>query len=680
MNRLYTLIILSLSAVSAFSSKTIEITDSTNEIWVSRSYVDYLVDTSNNLTIYDVLDKTPQFKSLTGDLINENPERHYWVHFKIKSLANAQSFRLELYDFDINEIEFYTIEDNNKVSVEKLGYNFPFGYRQVEHKNPGFNISIPKNQTRHYFIKFKSSRRNIFKPVIKSYETTLDYGLKEYLLIGIFYGLLLLMIFYNLLYFIILREYHYIFYVLYASCMLVYLMIRNGTAFQYLWPNNPDLNPYMDDFSLYFGTISMLLFTIHFLDLKNTEKNLRNIIFFAVLVRSAIFVYGVFANNNFQWIIVDVLFAQVAFVVGIKLLRDKVKAAKWFVIAFAIFDIGFLVTTFENIGLIDSSAMTVYSLNIGIVLQFVFLSIGIAESVKETYKQKNKAQAELLSFQEKTNEKLEGKVKRRTQELEQQKEIVEEKNNQIMASVRYAKTIQTATLPNEVTLNKINKNNFILYLPRDIVSGDFYWTYELSDSEYIIVAADCTGHGIPGAFMSMIGINLLNRIISEGHHVPNDILSELHHNIQIVLNQKESNNSDGMDIAICRVNRKQKLIDYAGAKNPLVYILNDKLHRIKATRKSIGGADQQSNLDFELHTISYEAGSVSFFLFSDGYADQFGGKEDRKFYLSNLETLFKENHHKPMKEQKRVLNETIENWIGYQEQIDDIMIVGIKEA
>ncbi len=674
------IVILLLNFLTAYCSQIIELTDNTKEIWVSRNYVDYLVDESNSLTIQDVIDTdTSEYNLLNKDLVNEKPESHYWIHFKIKSLAKAQSFRLELYDFDIDEIEFYSINDDNNITVEKLGYRYPFSSRVIEHKNPGFNISIPENQTRQYFMKFKSSRKNLFKPVIKSYETTLDYGLKEYILIGIFCGLLLLMIFYNLLYFIILRANHYLYYVLYASCMLIYLMIRNGTAFQYLWPNMPFLNPYMDDITLYLGTISMLLFTIFFLDLKHTEKRLRQVLLFAVVARSAFFIYGIFSNYNFQWIVVDVLFAQLAFGVGIKLYRDKVKSARWFVIAFTILNIAFIITTLENIGIIDSNVLSVYSLNIGIVLQFVFLSISIAESVKETYKQKNKAQAELLSFQEKINEQLEGKVKRRTVELEQQKELVEEKNNQIMASVRYAKTIQTATLPNEITLNKINKNNFVLYLPRDIVSGDFYWAYELPNDEYLIVAADCTGHGIPGAFMSMIGVNLLNRIVSEGHHVPNHILTELHNNIQLVLNQKESNNSDGMDVAICRVKRKEKIIEYAGAKNPFVYIINNELFRIKATRKSIGGYDQKQNLDFELHTISYKKGSISFFLFSDGYADQFGELEDRKFYLSNLEALFKENFSKPMKRQKTILNETLKNWMGNHEQIDDILIVGVRE-
>ncbi len=682
MNNSYLLVILTFSFLHAFCSKTIELTDSTKEVWISRNYVDYLIDESNTFTINDVLKAdSSKFTLLNKDLVNNKPESHYWIHFKIKSLAQAQSFRIELYDFDIDEIEFYIINDDNKISVEKLGYRYPFSSRVIEHKNPGFNISIPENQTRHYYIKFKSSRKNLFKPVIKSYETTLDYGLKEYILIGVFCGLLLLMIFYNLLYFIILRVNHYIYYVLYATCMLIYLMIRNGTAFQYLWPNMPFLNPYMDDISLYLGTISMLLFTIFFLDLKNTERKLRQLLLFAVIARTAFFIYGVFSNYNFQWIVVDAIFAQLAFGVGIKLYRDKVKSARWFVIAFTILNIAFITTTLENLGIIDSNVLTVYSLNIGIVLQFVFLSISIAESVKETYKQKNKAQAELLSFQEKINEQLESKVKRRTVELEQQKELVEEKNNQIMASVRYAKTIQTATLPNEITLNKINKNNFILYLPRDIVSGDFYWAYELSKDEYIIAAADCTGHGIPGAFMSMIGVNLLNRIVSEGHHIPNDILTELHQNIQLVLNQKESNNSDGMDIAICRVKRKEKIIEYAGAKNPFVYIINNELYRIKATRKSIGGYDQKQHLDFELHTISYKKDSITFFLFSDGYADQFGAVEDRKFYLSNLETLFKENYTKPMSEQKTVLSDALKKWMGAeQEQIDDILILGVKEG
>ena len=456
-------------------------------------------------------------------------------------------------------------------------------------------------------------------------------------------------------------------------------MNRNGTAFQYLWPNHPEINPYMDDIFLFIGSVSMLLFTVFFLDLKNNNPRFKKYILIAIGVRVVILVIEISSNINFPWILIDALYTQIAFIAGIKLYNKQIKSAKWFVIAFAIFNISFLITTFEIIGWIPSGILTVYSLNIGIILQFVFLSISIAESVKETYIQKNKVQAELLTFQEKQTEKLELKVKSRTIELEQQKELVEEKNNHIMASVRYAKTIQTATLPNNALLNQVSSNHFILFMPRDIVSGDFYWTYQINENDYLIAAADCTGHGIPGAFMSMIGVNLLNRIVSEGHHMPNDILSNLHSNIQTVLNQKESNNSDGMDIAICRVNQKEKEIHFSGAKNPLIYIMNNEVHKIKATRKSIGGCEQEETLFFDSHTISYKNAPIHLYLFSDGYADQFGGPEDRKYYQSTMIDTFFKTHHKPMNKQKIILKENIVNWMGKQEQIDDILIIGLKE-
>ena len=251
----------------SYATKPILLTDSTEEFWVSKEYVDFFIDSTSSLQLTDIISvHDKDFKNSTHNIKNKKPEASYWIRFDIHTTAKARSFRLELFDFDIDEIELYTPSGFGEYILQKEGYNLPFHSRKINHKNPGFTISLKQNQNVRYYMRFKSRRNNnIFNPVIRSYEKAMSYSLQEYLFLGVFYGLLLLMIFYNGLYFIMLRRFHYLFYVIYAVSILVFIMNRNGTAFQYLWPSSPEINPHTEIVCLFTATLSMLLFTIYFL-------------------------------------------------------------------------------------------------------------------------------------------------------------------------------------------------------------------------------------------------------------------------------------------------------------------------------------------------------------------------------------------------------------------------------
>ena len=591
-----------------------------------------------------------------------------------------------MFDFDIDEISIYTPTENGEYQEKKAGFSLPFSAREMEHKNVGFNLSMGSRDSLEIYMRFFSSTQNVLEPVIRSYNRTLNYGLTEYILFGLFYGLLILVIFTNLVYFIMMRKAHYLHYVIYATSITVYLMAQNGTGFQYLWPNMPFINDYMGVITLFIGIEAMLLFTIYFLDLKNKSAKLLKIVRLAFLSRIILFILEFFYPKLLPWLIIDVLYVQFAFFSGWWLYRSGDWSAKWFVLAFTVLNIAFIVTALEHLGWVASGAHTVYALNIGIVAQFLILSVGNAESVKMTYKERNEAQKKLIleykrneQLKEKVNRELEQKVKERTIQLQQQKDLVEEKNKHIMASVRYAQTIQNAALPSDETLDNLFKNYFLLYLPRDIVSGDFYWSYQVDENQYLIATVDCTGHGVPGAFMSMIGINILNRIVAGGTHSPGEILAQLHNNIQSVLRQKKTGNRDGMDMALCLVDRKTKKLTYAGAKNPLLYIKDGKAVKIRASRYGIGGAEQESNLIYQEHTISFKETPVNFYIYSDGIVDQFGGPENKKFLQKRFSKLLEEQQHLSIKEQGDYLKKTILSWMKGYPQIDDIMVIGFKE-
>lgn len=262
-------------------------------------------------------------------------------------------------------------------------------------------------------------------------------------------------------------------------------------------------------------------------------------------------------------------------------------------------------------------------------------------------------------------------------EIEQKNYLIEQKNKDITSSIRYAKKIQQAFLLPEEDVSSNFPEHFILFKPKDIVSGDFYWALEKRGYLYI-AAVDCTGHGVPGAFMSMLGIAFLNEINSGDKLLtPAQILDALRNRIIKELGQtgKEGGSKDGMDMSLIRIHPDRKVIDWAGAHNPLFILQNGEITEIKATRQSVGYSAE--NLSFENHQIPISK-PTSLYLFTDGYADQFGGKRGKKFKSLNLQKLFIENNSKSMLEQKKILDETFENWRGEIEQIDDVCVIGVR--
>lgn len=272
-------------------------------------------------------------------------------------------------------------------------------------------------------------------------------------------------------------------------------------------------------------------------------------------------------------------------------------------------------------------------------------------------------------------------ITEQNQEIIQQKEVIEEKNRNITDSINYAARIQTAALPEDNYINQLFPNSFIFFQPRDVVSGDFYWARKVihSDIEYnIIVAADCTGHGVPGAFLSILGIALLNEIVSHGIVQPHEILNRLKREIIKSLHQRglEGEAKDGMDIAVCVFDFQNRQLQYAGAYNPLVMIRNNEINQYKANKMPVGIYFYDKG-SFKSHQISLQKGDV-FYIFSDGFSDQFGGEKGSKFKSRNFKKLLREIHLLPMNEQKNKLQNSLTTWRGKYNQLDDILVVGIK--
>ncbi len=255
---------------------------------------------------------------------------------------------------------------------------------------------------------------------------------------------------------------------------------------------------------------------------------------------------------------------------------------------------------------------------------------------------------------------------------------IQNKNKKITESINYAKRIQNAILPNSRVIRKALPDSFILYKPRDVVSGDFPWFVQMKD-EIFIAAVDCTGHGVPGALLSLIGYFLLNDIVrSRKITEPGKILDMLDEGVTTTLRQDEdSTTKDGMDIALCKINVTKREVEYAGAHRPLYIIKNNVMDEVKGNKFPIGGGIFKNQTNFTNTKIKLEKGDSIYFS-SDGFPDQFGGIEGRKFGPRRVREIIEQVHQMNMQDAMHIFDKEWEEWRGATKQTDDVLLIGIK--
>ena len=299
--------------------------------------------------------------------------------------------------------------------------------------------------------------------------------------------------------------------------------------------------------------------------------------------------------------------------------------------------------------------MIIWSVVGGLLLVLVFAGF-VFRSLRITRKQK-----QLIEIKNK--------------ETEEQKKIVEEKSKSILDSITYAKRLQDAIIPPISLIKKYLPESFVLYKPKDIVAGDFYWMERAGDN-ILIAAADCTGHGVPGALVSVVCSNALNRTVKEFHITqPGKILDKVRELVLETFEKSESNVQDGMDISLCCLNTKTNEMQWSGAYNSLWYIQNGEMKELPADKQPIGKVDKPQA--FNTYNLNLQKGDT-LYLFTDGYADQFGGPKGKKFKYKQFQEVLTENAGKTMEEQMKTLDEVLNEWKGTLEQVDDILVIGIK--
>ena len=307
----------------------------------------------------------------------------------------------------------------------------------------------------------------------------------------------------------------------------------------------------------------------------------------------------------------------------------------------------------------EETEKVLFMFEIGVVIAIVFLIVVIVFLVIVYYQWKKTRSQNLI--------------------IEDQHRQLDQSHKEITDSINYAKNIQDAMMTSRVYLKDVLPKSFILFQPKDVVSGDYYWVYKTPTNNIYFTVADCTGHGVPGAFMSMIGTSLLNEnIIEKKIDKPSEILDNMREKIIGSLNDKDSvrETRDGMDIALCKLNFDKKIVEYAGANNPLVHVRNGEINHIKANYQPVA-LTVGDRIPFTNHEVKLEKGDM-LYIYSDGFADQFGGEKGKKYMVNKFRKFLASISSFDVNEQKQKLENEFNNWKGNHDQIDDVCVMGVR--
>ena len=682
-----------------------------------------LVDTTMQLSLEEVINTQNWPKGAAADYSRRFA--NYWIAIPLENPTD-ESFQARLEIHEYATIARLYVPNENGYKEYITGRFVPMKERQIQQgRDFSFACTVPPNSAITAYLKFEAqpgSHMQYGNSVwlgIGDYDNWVQEQPAENLRQGIFHGLAWMMLIYILLQFLLFRDRAFLYYVFYVAAVSIFLLHNAG----YLWQTGLGAYPkliYQVELFIFIGLAMYFQFIRSFI--KNFErlqwlgKVLKYYMWFATAFVALDFILSA-VNSNLLRSIEHIFSASVVvmmlFSVIILIRHTRSHPMVWYLI-FAFFSVIFG-GTLVLLGVFELIPFNEYHFQVGVLLDFFLFSLGLNHRHRMQQQQEMDTQRNLIhQLQDKTdqiekiNSELEDKVLARTSQIEQQREeilaqnetltslnqnledtlkIVQRqnleiatRNQQMIASLTYAEGIQRALLPMRQRLSQVFEEFFILYLPRDIVSGDFYY-FQQVNGKTIMAAIDCTGHGVPGALMSMIAHALLDQIVLEKQETtPSEVLHELHVGIRKILAQRstETMTRDGMDIALVVLNEAHTELTYAGAKLPLVYLQDGELQRIKGDRISIGDeALDERDYQYTDHTVALGT-TTTIYLHSDGYQDQFGGPEGKKYLSKNFRELLESKYQSPMRTQEQELEETFRAWQGDHEQVDDVMVIGLR--
>lgn len=666
-----------------------------------------------------------KFESPKDDIPNlDFTSSTWWLKFTVKNKSTFSYFILETARPITNQVDFYEVRgekiENQFISGDDYGYD----EKTIPHNRNIFPLTIYPEQSKSYCIKLVSDGEVITLPVNISdrlsffeKDATFQFGF------GFYYGLMCLVIIIYFFFFVLLKDVAFLYYIIYVASQALLQFGLDGYAFRHLFPSGGYL---ANHFIIIIAgiTVAVLLnYVNNFLDLKTHNRLMLKIFRVCqILVLSVValsLIPGVTYEIAYPLVNGVSFLSLILSVVAIYRLKyKKVEVDNFFAIAFTVLIIGAVIFILGNFNVVGNAEIAQSALKISSALEVAILSISMSNKYRKLQKEKQEAQAVAMKSLEEQNAliegmnvKLEAQVKERTAEIEKQKDQLKEINEEILSSIHYAKRIQTAILPSDAHVEELLPESFVFYRPKDVVSGDFYFVekaipHKRPDPLTVFAAVDCTGHGVPGAFMSIVGNNYLTAGLTE-QSVNNtaDALDFLNQGVIKALRQDREVDEtvrDGMDIALCAFDQKNRQLFFSGAKNP-VYIVRASgsveelnwdyeeggrnplksetedvyLKEFKGDSHPIGAYIGDELKPFSLNEIEVREGDM-IYVFSDGYADQFGGEAGKKYKYKTFKKFLLKISQLPPVEQKRLLIEEYDRWKGEYEQIDDVLVMGVR--
>ena len=699
----------------AQSKEHVSLIDIVSEYHLGQDSIQVLPDPEGKFTVKQV--SSAKFQRLFTPNTNINQQiQVYWVKFSSSTaLQHEKDWVMSFEPWDSISLYYQNpkYKDYPKENVKISGASLPMSRRDInislDREHPFVTIPIVNHSKQIFYIRLAGAPHFAHKisPVLYSRTHILEKKRTEKYTQGLHLGFILTMVLYNLFIFISMRDRSYLYYVLYLFFLGMIFMIDDGDGIELLWPEYPWLDTHLPYVILPLVLLFNTSFTRSYLNTRvnspNADRLLKLLIGMMGVLLTAIVIFTFTNQGKYIRQYYIIFYILVAIVITINT-----------GVAFSCIRIGFRPARYyltANINLFISFGIALYffwldqfwnghvALQIGSALEAILFSLGLTDRINTLKKDKELANERIITqlrenqeilkenqlIKDKANEELSRKVRERTAELVERNKEIEIKNKKITDSIRYAKTIQRAILPNTEKLCQVFSNYFLVYLPKDIVSGDFYWLrYFPEEQKTFIVVGDCTGHGVPAAFMSLIGTATLNETVNQKKiYDPANILEHLHESIRVSLHQADGKNEDGIDLGLCLIeqdpeNAEKRKVTYAGAKRNLFCMTKRQaeLVEIKGDRKSVGGMQKEEKRFFTNNKLRFNSGDM-LYLTSDGYTDQNG--ENRKKYgkLRFLQTLT-DMSLLSLPEQRQELLQELKEHQGNVPQRDDITILGVR--
>jgi serine phosphatase RsbU (regulator of sigma subunit) len=650
--------------------------------------VDLYTDETGKLSLEDI--KSKSFQPSTQDVINLgfNTQTH-WVRIIVDNHANhpEKEWILDLAYPILSYVTFYAPD-----TFYKLGGALPYHPRPIDHRDFAFPVRFHTNKTDTFYLQIKSSAPNIYPLTLETRDQWRQNNSVEDVLLAIFYGAIFIMVIYNSLLFISVKDLNYLPYIGYVIAFGFFFAALRGLSKQYWAQDSLWLNLVTINGSSAVAGYCLCWFSRIFLNLRQiapkTDKLFKIfqyiwaaylglvLINLEAFLPEAQLVYGVILN------IIAFITPLFAISAGLIAWKNGYKPARIYVVAFSILLIGMSIQVLKNLTVFDHNLWTEYAFQYGILIEQALLAVALGDKINVVRAEIEQAQAIAIDalienerIIKEQKEVLESKIEERTKELN-------DKNRLLTDSINYSKNIQVAMLPTPFQFEKALSEHFILFKPKDIVSGDFYWIHQRRH-RVIVLCADCTGHGVAGAFMSLIGINIFSQIIRE-HGVeltPDLVLNEANQRLLALFKQgygETPKTLEGMDVGYCLIDFKNYTIRYAGAGRSMYYFSCGELHSIKGDKLPIGGASlYYPEVAFTEHSVQLNRGDTVY-LFTDGITDQFNFEDRKKFNIKRLEQILNEVQHLSMREQRIAIEQALFAWQGNAPQTDDMCMIGFR--